>query len=112
MFAHGETVTRLRAPEVADQYNGTTWDWTNAAAEDIDGWGIAQNASSEPVEEDRESVRSDFTLYRDQPADILATDRLVIDGLTCKVDGHPATWRHPMTGWDAGFVVRASVVEG
>ncbi|MDB5716447.1 MAG: hypothetical protein JWO15_3844 [Sphingomonadales bacterium] len=112
MFAHGETVTRLRAPEVLDVYKAKVRDWDNATTTDILGWGIAQDATSEPLEVGRDSVRSDFTLYRDEPADIVSTDRLLIDGLTCEIVGRPAVWRHPMTGWSAGFVVKANVVEG
>lgn len=114
MFAHGETITRLRGALVVDPYSGeaTEVDWTNPDELDIPGWGIAQDATSEPVEVARESIRSDFTLYRQEPADVLATDRLVIDGLTCQVDGHPFAWHQPMTGWAAGFVVRANIVEG
>lgn len=114
MFAHGETITRLRAFVAEDPYSGeeTELDWTNAYQLEIGGWAIAQDATSEPVEVARSSVRSDFTLYRDEPADVLAADRLIIGGLTCQVDGHPFAWRHPITGWEAGFVVRANVVEG
>lgn len=115
MFAHGETVTRLRAPEVPDRYSGTdatSRDWSAATSQDIAGWGVSQDATSEPLEVGRKAVLSDFTLYRQDPADVTAQDRLVIRGLTCEVVGRPFTWTSPLTGWQPGQVVKANIVEG
>src|SRR5690606_41848307 len=76
------------------------------------GWGVDDSRSVEPSEVARDAVVTDVVLYRDEPADITEGDRVVVRGLTCEVVGRPATWRHPFTGWTAGFVVRANVVEG
>src|SRR5690606_38510019 len=54
----------------------------------------------------------DFVLYRRDPVDVQAGDRVVVRGVTAEVVGHPALWRSPFTGWEAGFVVRANRVEG
>lgn len=114
MFAHGETITRLRATAEVDPYSDepeyTDWDTPDTLA--IPGWGVADQATGEPIQDARNSVVSDFTLFRDEPADVTSKDRVVVRGLTCEVVGRPFEWIHPMTGWRAGFVVKASIVEG
>ena len=114
MFTYGETVTRLRPQLAPDPYSGEDRpDWTlPPASEDIPGWGVDDSKSEEPVEVGRTPVVTDFVLYRDDVADVLPGDRVIVRGVTCEVQGRPTTWRHPMTGWDAGFVVRANVWEG
>ena len=114
MYVHGESVTRLRAQTSTDPYSGeSTPDWSLApSSETTTGWGVDDSRSAEPDEVAREAVVTDFVLYREAAADILPGDRVVVRGLTCEVVGRPATWRHPFTGWSAGFVVRANVVEG
>lgn len=114
-FTAGESVTRLRAATSLDPYSAEQrpdWTLTPSSSVGIDGWGVDDSRSSEPLEDGRESVATDFVLYRDTPADVLAGDRVIVRGLVCEVVGRPATWVHPMTGWDAGFVVRANIVEG
>lgn len=112
MFAHGETVTRLRAPLVEDRFNDEVPDWDHAVSVDIAGWGVSQDATSEAFETGRDATVSDFTLYRQESADVLPTDRLVIRGKTCEVVGDPFTWRSPFTGWQPGQVIKANVKEG
>lgn len=115
MFLYGETVTRFRAAETLDPYSDAykpNWDVPPASIDDFDGWGVDDSKSAEPLEVGRDAVVTDFVLYRQEPADILPGDRVVVRGFTCNVVGRPARWFHPMTGWDAGFVVRANIVEG
>ena len=113
-FAYGETVTRLRGTPTLDPYSGEPddTDWSSPASVDFSGWGVDDSRSAEPLESGRDAVVTDFVLYRPDPADILPGDRVIVRGLTCEVVGRPATWNHPMTGWSAGFVVRANIVEG
>ncbi len=114
MYVHGESVTRLRAQKSQDPYSGE-WvaDWSLPTSDEVThGWGVDDSRSAEPSEVARDAVVTDVVLYRDEPADITEGDRVVVRGLTCEVVGRPATWRHPFTGWAAGFVVRANVVEG
>lgn len=114
MFAYGESITRLRPQTSTDPYSGElAANWTLAPnKESTGGWGVDGSRSAEPLESGRDPVVTDFVLYRPEPADILPGDRLVIRGLTCEVVGRPAVWHHPMTGWAAGFVVRADIKEG
>lgn len=111
---HGETITRLRGTAAEDPYSGEDddIDWDDPDELELDGWGVDDSKSGEPLEDARQAVVTDFVLYRDESADVLPGDRVVVRGVTCNVVGRPATWRNPYTGWEAGFVVRANIVEG
>ncbi len=113
-FANGETVTRQRATTTTDPYSGeeTALDWSAPDEVELDGWGVDDSKSAEPLADARQAVVTDFVLFRQEPADILPSDRLVIRGFTCEVVGRPASWRNPFSGWEAGFVVQANIVEG
>lgn len=113
-FAFGETVTRLRAATSTDPYSNAPvpdWNLSPVLSTDFVGWGVDDSQSIEPLEDGREPVLTDFVLYRDEPADVLPGDRVVVRGFTAEVVGRPGTWRHPLTGWAAGFVVKARLVE-
>jgi hypothetical protein len=113
-FAFGEHITVLRAPYALDEYSGevTGLDWALATRKTISGCGIAPVSSGEPLRDSRTQVDSAVDVYVPYGADIKALDRLVIRGTTWAVDGEPATWRHPMTGWQPGTVVHAVKVDG
>lgn len=106
-FPHGETVTRLRAPLVADVYSGasTARDWGAAVALSIAGCAVDPGGSSEAPTVNREPVTTTPTLYAPFGADVLTGDRIVSATTgTWDVDGHGARWRSPFTGWEAGSV--------
>lgn len=113
-FAHGETVTRLRAPLVTDPYSDDTTerDWDNATELDINGCGVADGGSTEPLQDARNAADSDFDVFMPTGTDVAATDRLRIRGLVCDVAGRPFDWRSPFTGWEPGLVVQAKIREG
>lgn len=114
-YPFGETITRQRGVATDDPYaneDDTDLDWTNPSELEIGGWGVDDSRSVEPLEDGRSPVITDYVLYRDEPADVLAGDRVVVRGVTCDVVGRPATWRNPLTGTEAGFVVRAKLPEG
>ncbi|GAA5143315.1 hypothetical protein GCM10023340_08480 [Nocardioides marinquilinus] len=111
-FAYGETVVRRRAPLVTDRYNAKVRDWDAAAETFIHGCGIADGGSTEPVEVGRTAVVCDFEIYAPAGTDVAATDRLVVRGQVCEVEGQPFDWRHPQTGWRPGTVIRAKIVSG
>lgn len=114
MFAHGETVTRVRSAAATDPYSGeqtgTDWEFTNEV--DLPGCGIAAGDSADLILDARDGVRSDFVIYAPTGSDVLSSDRVVIRGLTCEVDGRPFQWHSPLTGWEPGLVFRANIVEG
>lgn len=118
MFAHGETVTRLRAQTSTDRYSKLPVpDWSKPPTSlSIDGCGFDPGGnlvdSGEPSEMGRNAVVSRPTVYTGTNADITAIDRLVVRGITYEVDGNPRVWRNPFTGWEAGMVVRLRLTEG
>lgn len=101
-FAAGETVTVLRPAKVDN-----VGDPTGAPADhDIAGCAINWLSSSENTDR-RETTTALVEVYCPAGADILATDRVRLpDGRVFRVDGAPASWHNPFTGWDAGIVVR------
>jgi hypothetical protein len=114
MFPHGEAVTRQRATPVVDPYSGeaTGKSWTTPDLLAIEGCGFNPGASNEPNQDARTAIVSQPTVYAPAGADILAGDRLVVRGVTYEVDGHPADWRSPLTGWTPGLTVTLKSVEG
>lgn len=115
MFLNGETVTRLRATTTANPYSGESDgdpDWTNPDDLDIDGCGFDPGGSYETPDPRRDSITSQPTIYAPADADIAAADRVVARGVTYEVDGRPALWRNPLTGWQPGLVVRLRLFEG
>lgn len=105
MFTHGETVTRLRAPMVADPYSGapTRRDWANATALQIPGCAVDPGGSDETQAVDRVQVVTTPRLFAPAGADVLTSDRIVSASGSWDVLGHGSNWSHPMTGWTPGL---------
>lgn len=117
MFPFGETVTRLRGVATEDPYSGETTDvdWANPSELPIAGVGFDPGGSAEPVQVDSDQrVITQPTIYDPSYADVLAGDRIrrELTGKTYEVDGDPAEWRSPFTGWQPGQVIRLKIVEG
>jgi hypothetical protein len=110
----GEQIIRLRATPAADPYSGVIdqLDWSTPSRLVIDGCGVAPTSSTEPLRDNRSEVISRIDIYVPYGADIRALDRLVVAGVTWHVDGDPAAWRSPLTGWAPGAVVSCTRVEG
>lgn len=114
-YPYGETVTRLRAVAVVDPYSGeaTGEDWTTPDTLDIPGCAFDPGGSSEPLDVGRASVVTQPTLYHPSTdLDVTAQDRIEVRGRTWQVDGDPAVYRNPYTGWEAGTAIRLKAVEG
>lgn len=114
LFPFGETVTRLRATAVTDPYSGaqTAKSWTDPDRLDIPGCGIDPGGSTEPVEAGRTAVITTPTVYAPPGVDVRAGDRLQVRGRTYAVDGRPAEWASPFTGWQPGTVINLKEVAG
>lgn len=114
MFPYGETVIRQRATIVVDPYSGEPGDtdWTNLSVLTIVGCAFDPGGSLEPTEQGRTSVITQPTVYAPPGSDVLAGDRLVVRGRTWDVDGDPADWRSPFTGWEPGMVIKVKAVTG
>ena len=115
MFTHPEPVTILTAGTEANPYSGEaseSWEVALGATSRIDFCGVAPGGSTEPLEVGRTAVDSDFDLIFDHDPAILPSNRVIVRGLTCNIVGRPIAWRSPFTGWEPGWIVRASIREG
>lgn len=114
MFAAGETVTRLRGAPVVDPYSGEAngVDWSDPSSLAIPGCAFNPGQSAEPDQVGRNAIITQPEVYTPPGADVTAGDRLVVRGLTYEVEGDPADWRSPYTGWTPGLVVALKRVEG
>lgn len=113
-FPYGETAVRQRATTSVDPYSGeaTGPDWTTPDSLDIPGCAFDPGGSTEPLEQGRTAVITQPTVYAPFGADVRAGDRLVVRGRTWEVDGDPADYRSPFTGWEPGTTIKLKVVEG
>lgn len=112
MFAHGETVTRLRGAKITDRYGNETTSWASPTSLTIPGCGFNPGGSIEPTQDGRNAVITRPEVYAPADADVDAGDRIVVRGDTYEVDGKPAEWRSPFTGWAPGMVIALKEVEG
>lgn len=113
-YALGKTVTRQRATAVLDRYSKREDDlsWDDPSEVDYPGCAVWQEDSSEPDEEGRTRTITRTKVAVDVDADVHAGDRFVIDGLTYDVEGDPAEWRSPYTGWAPGLLITGKRVDG
>lgn len=113
-FAHGETVTRLRATPKLDPYSGEASgkDWSDPDQLLIPGVALGPGTTAEAVVDARNEVVTTATLYGEVGMDIVAGDRIRARGVLWEVDGDLEEYRHPMTGWQAGATANLKKVEG
>lgn len=116
-YPHGETVTRLRGVASANPYSAapTDVDWANPTSLVIEGVAFDPGGSAEPISAESDMrVITQPTIYDPSYADVTAGDRVVraLTGKTYEVDGDPAQWRSPYTGWAPGQVIKLKIVEG
>lgn len=114
MFPFGETVTRLRSTPTFDAYAdapaGVSWRTPDEL--EIPGCAFNPGTSTEPVQDARNAVITRPEVYAPAGSDVLPGDRLVVRGVTYEVDGRPADYRSPFTGWAPGLVILLKDVEG
>lgn len=114
-FPYGETVTRQRGTAVTDPYSeeSTDVDWSDPEELTLQRCAVWPGDSAEPLRDAQpDLVVSDFVVAAAPGVDVIASDRLVIRGLTCQVVGRPFDWRSPFTGWQPGTIIQANVTEG
>lgn len=118
MFPHGETVVRLRRLMATDPYSDESAPraWGDEGHEpdalEIEDCAFNPGGSAEVSADGRSIVTTNPTVYAPIDADVKAGDRLVVHGVAYDVDGNPAAWRNPFTGWAAGMAVSLELVEG
>lgn len=105
------TVTRLRATTSIDGRGSQVRDWLNASTEIIENVLVAPAAAGESHDNGREAVNRGWELFGLTSIDLLATDRVLIDGATFEVDGEPERWNSPWGGVH-GLKAKLKRVEG
>jgi len=99
-FAHGETVTLVSGPTMDAYGDPVTGTPTRTA---IPLCAVAPRYSTETTERGRQGVIVGYTIYPPSGAPaVLYTDSLEVRGELCAVEGAPAAWVSPFTGWAPG----------
>lgn len=119
MFPFGESVTVLTGSPVVDPYSGeaTSLSWDAPAELLVEPVAIAPRESDEPREDARTSRVVGLTLFMPADAAVTEQDRIRVEsgpyaGRVLEVDGLPASWASPYSGWRPGVVVQTRQVEG
>lgn len=103
----GEPVDRLRRKLFEDPYSGqlTPGDWDDPDRAEIDGGFVAQTNSVLGDDPLRQQVTTEMAFFCGIDEDVKAKDRIEeSSGAVWEVDGRPARWKNPFTGWEAGLV--------
>lgn len=114
-YAYGETVVVTAAAVTQDDYDNDVEDWDDpSTVMTVDGVGVEPRPSGEQFQNDRNSVIDGYTLYdpSNALAAVLATHRISVRGSVWSVNGPPAVWRSPLTGWEPGVVVQVGRIDG
>lgn len=88
-----ETVTRLRAPYIVDEYGNETSsrDWSLAVPLVIERCSVQPMAGDE-VLGDRDARINRWIFYGPKDADVLSTDRIIHKGTTYEVQSEIREW--------------------
>jgi hypothetical protein len=106
MFSFGITVEVIAVAR--DRYGDTT----ETVVGTIEGCGFAPDTSTENTA-GQAQVGTDSALYVPPTSvPVTAQHRLRFDDQTWQINGEVAWWRHPMTGWSPGGVIRLRRVTG
>ncbi|MEV4670975.1 hypothetical protein AB0K34_04910 [Actinomadura sp. NPDC049382] len=109
-FPHGETVVRIRVtPGGRDPYGDPIGDVETRT--DVTGCAVAPRQAGEQIGQGRIAATSGVTIYVPPDTDVLPSDRFEVRGAVWEVDGEPAVWRSPFTGWEPGREVQLTRVE-
>lgn len=109
------TITRLRAPLIADAYSTTPKrrDWDHAAPTELTGFAIDPGQTAEVATANRTQITTTPTLYGPYGADILPSDRIRTSvGVEWEVAGRRLDWQNPFSGEPAGSTWPLKRVEG
>ena len=110
IFPYGETVTRIRLISGDRDEFGDPVDDAETRTE-VTGCAVAPRQAGEQIGQGRIAVTSGLTLYVPPGADVLPSDRFEVRGAVWEVEGEPAVWRSPFTGWEPGREVELTRVE-
>lgn len=105
------SITRLRAPLIADEYGtpSAERDWAHATSTVITGCSIQPLIGAE-YEVGREAVTVRWKIYAPAGTSLLAGDRVVYGGETYEVDSDGQEWPSPTGNLDHVQAVLKKVV--
>jgi head-tail adaptor len=113
MFAFGELVEVLEAGTATDGYGNTVEDWDSPVVVDKDDYaGVEPRPLGEQEQDNRNAVVKGYTLYVKPDLTVTAQNRVRVRGDVWAIDGDPADWRNPFTGWHPGIVLQVGRVDG
>lgn len=100
----GQTVTIIReSPGGTDVYGDPIT--STVLRTDVAGCAVAPRYSSESSERGRQGMIVGLSVYAPAGTDVLFTDRVEIDGVAYVIEGEPAAWSNPFTGWSPGVEI-------
>lgn len=95
---HTDTITRLRAPLVANDYGDPERDWSAATSTPLSGWRVQPMQGSRVNVADtlpRDGLDRRHRAFGPYDADVEPTDRIQWQGTTWRIDGDVDRWRSP-----------------
>lgn len=111
MFPFGEPVIfEASVLGSEDAHGNPTTSW--AAPVTVEGCAFDPGGSVESVEPGRNAVVTNPRVFVPAGTVVGSRDRVTVRGLVFVVDGDPAVWRSPFTGWAPGVVVNLERVGG
>lgn len=111
MFPFGEPVLVQARVVGAEDSHGNPIE-TFAPAVSVDGCAFDPGGSVETVEPGREAVVTRPRVFLPTGTVITARSLVTVRGLLYRVDGDPAVWRSPFTGWEPGAVATLERADG
>lgn len=112
-FPYGELVEVLAATTSTDEYHNEVEDWTDPETVDSDPRaGVEPRPSTFENTDSRNAITDGYTLYLRPGVTVTALNRVRVRGEIWQVQGPPAVWRSPLTGWEPGVVVQVGRVDG
>jgi hypothetical protein len=88
-------VTILRPTVTTGVYGDENRDWSNPTTTTTTGW-LGPVSSSEPVERGRDQLVTTTDVLMLEPTEAVdVIDRIIVDGITYEVNGHPVRARTP-----------------
>jgi hypothetical protein len=87
-----QSITILRAGTTTDSHNDGVPDWDTPSSTIISNCYVEQGTTDEQLI-NRDTVEILWTVYAPPGIDVLATDRIVFEGITYDIDGQPGVNR-------------------
>lgn len=100
MIHFHDIIVRLRPTLIENRGGDLVEDWTAPAEHTIVGVSVQPAQQAEATDVTRTATTTGWTV-QSQPGvdlDVVASDRIRYDGMTCRVVGEVARWTDPLTG--------------